>query len=171
MMFDNVRRVHESFPDKRLLFTEGCVDTFKADDVQNWRLGEYYGHSMINDFNDGAVGWTDWNVLLDQQGGPNHVGNFCFAPVHADTNTGELTYTNSYHYIGHFSKFVRPGARRIASSPSRSALLSAAFINADGKVSVVVMNSGETQLTYLLWVAGNAAEVNSLPHSIQTLVF
>ena len=67
---------------------------------------------MINDFNDGAVGWTDWNVLLDEQGGPNHVGNFCFAPVHADTKTGELIYTNSYYYIGHFSKFVRPGARR-----------------------------------------------------------
>ncbi len=82
-----------------------------------------------------------------------------------------MIYTNSYHYIGHFSKFVRPGARRIASSPSRSALLSAAFINLDGKVSVVVMNPGEKQVTYFLWVAGNAAEVASLPHSIQTLVF
>ena len=102
--------------------TEGTVDSFKAEDIRHWRLGEYYGRSMINDFNDGAVGWTDWNVLLDERGGPNHVGNLCFAPVHADTKTGELFYTNSYHYIGHFSKFVRPGARRIASSPSRSAL-------------------------------------------------
>jgi glucosylceramidase len=126
---------------------------------------------MINDFNDGAVGWTDWNVLLDEQGGPNHVGNFCFAPVHADTKTGELTYTNSYYYIGHFSKFVRPGARRIASSPSRSALLSAAFVNPDGKVSVVVMNKTDQKISYNLWLDGNAAEVTSLPHSIQTLVF
>ena len=171
MMFDNVRLVRETFANKPLLFTEGTVDSFKAEDVRSWRLGEYYGHSMINDFNDGAVGWTDWNVLLDQQGGPNHVGNYCFAPVHADTNTGELIYTNSYHYIGHFSKFVRPGARRIASSPSRSALLSAAFVNPDGKVSVVVMNPTETQVSYWLWIAGNAAEVSSLPHSIQTLVF
>jgi glucosylceramidase len=171
MMFDNVRLVHETFPNKPLIFTEGTVDSFKAEDIHNWRLGEYYGRSMINDFNDGAVGWTDWNVLLDEQGGPNHVGNFCFAPVHADTKTGELTYTNSYWYIGHFSKFVRPGARRIASSPSRSALLSTAFINPDGKVSVVVMNKGDQKVTYHLWVAGNAAEVTSLPHSIQTLVF
>jgi glucosylceramidase len=126
---------------------------------------------MINDFNSGAVGWTDWNVLLDETGGPNHVGNFCFAPVHADTKTGELTYTNSYYYIGHFSKFVRPGARRIASSPSRSALLSAAFINPDGKVSVVVMNKTDQKFSYYLWLDGNAAEVSSLPHSIQTLVF
>jgi glucosylceramidase len=170
-MFDNVRLVHETFPDKKLFFTEGCVDSFKAEDLHNWRLGEAYGRSMINDFNDGAVGWTDWNVLLDERGGPNHVGNFCFAPVHADTRTGELIYTNSYHYIGHIAKFARPGARRIAASPSRSALLSTAFVNPDGKVSVVVMNRGEQKVDYFLWIAGNAAAVSSLPHSIQTLVF
>jgi glucosylceramidase len=171
MMFDNVRLVRESFPNKNLLFTEGTVDTFKPEDIHNWRLGEYYGRSMINDFNDGAVGWTDWNVLLDEQGGPNHVGNFCFAPVHADTKTGELIYTNSYHYIGHFSKFVRPGARRIVSSPSRSALLSTAFLNSDGRAAVVVMNPADKDVVYYLWLAGNAAEVKSPPHSIQTLVF
>ena len=171
MMFDNVRLVHENFPAKPLLFTEGCVDTFKAEDIHNWRLGEYYGRSMINDFNDGAVGWTDWNVLLDMQGGPNHVGNYCFAPVHADTATGELIYTNSYHYIGHLSRFARPGARRIASSPSRSALLSTGFVNPDGKVAVVVMNPTGQDLSYFVWVAGQGAEVKSLPHSIQTLVF
>jgi glucosylceramidase len=171
MMFDNVRLVHETFPDKPLIFTEGTVDSFKADDIHNWRLGEYYGRSMINDFNDGAVGWTDWNVLLDEKGGPNHVGNFCFAPVHADTRTGELIYTNSYYYIGHFSKFVRPGARRIASAPSRSGLLSTAFVNPDGKVSVVVMNRSDKEVPYFLWVDGNAAEAKSPPHSIQTLVF
>jgi glucosylceramidase len=171
MMFDNVRLVRETYPNKPLIFTEGTVDSFKAEDIQNWRLGEYYGRSMINDFNDGAVGWTDWNVLLDEKGGPNHVGNFCFAPVHADTRTGELIYTNSYYYIGHFSKFIRPAARRIASSPSRSVLLSTAFINPDGTVSVVVMNKTDQKIAYFLWVDGNAAEVSSLPHSIQTLVF
>jgi glucosylceramidase len=171
MMFDNVRLVRETFPDKKLLFTEGAAESFKAENMHEWRLGEHYGLSMINDFNDGAVGWTDWNVLLDEQGGPNHVGNFCFAPVHADTKTGELIYTNAYYYIGHFSKFVRPNARRIASSPSRSALLSTAFVNPDGKVAVVVMNPTDKQTNYFLWLAGNAAEVSSLPHSIQTLVF
>ena len=170
-MFDNVQLVHESFPNKNLIFTEGCNDSFKAEELTSWRLGEQYGRSMINDFNTGAVGWTDWNVLLDETGGPNHVGNFCFAPVHADTKTGELIYTNSYYYIGHFSKFVRPGARKIAAAPSRSQLLSTAFVNPDGKVSVVVMNKTDQKVPYYLWLDGNAAEVSSLPHSIQTLVF
>jgi glucosylceramidase len=170
-MFDNIRLVHETFPDKHLIFTEGCADSFNAQKLHDWSLGEQYGRSMINDFNGGAVGWTDWNVLLDETGGPNHVRNFCFAPVHADTKTGQLTYTNSYYYIGHFSKFVRPGAKRIASSASRSALLTSAFINPDGKVAVVVMNKTDKQISYFLWLDGSAAPVTILPHSIQTLVF
>jgi len=170
-MFDNVKLVHETFPDKALIFTEGCIDKFDAKRMGEWKFGERYGRSMINDFNNGTVGWTDWNVLLDDLGGPNHVGNFCFAPVHADTKTGDLTYLSSFYYIGHFSKFIRPGAKRIASSPSRSQLLSTAFVNADGKVSVVVMNASEKDASYWLWLAGNAVDVNSPAHSIQTLVF
>jgi glucosylceramidase len=170
-MFDNVRLVREAFPGKHLVFTEGCNDTFDMQKVNDWKLGEHYGDSMINDFNNGTEAWTDWNILLDETGGPNHVNNFCFAPLHADTRTGQLIYTNSFYYIGHFSKFIRPGAKRIASSPSRSSLISTAFINADGKVSVVVMNKGDKEVSYYLWVEGQAAEVKSLPHSIQTLVF
>jgi glucosylceramidase len=170
-MFDNVKLVREAFPDKHLIFTEGCADSFKHERLSDWKLGELYGRSMINDFNSGTVGWTDWNILLDETGGPNHVQNFCFAPVHGDTRTGELIYTNSYYYIGHFSKFIRPGAKRITSSPTRSPLLSTAFVNPDGQVAVVVMNRTEQKLSYFLWLDGQAAEVESLPHSIQTLVF
>jgi len=170
-MFDNVKLVHDSFPNTNLIFTEGCADSFNPQRITDWKLGELYGRSMINDFNTGAVGWTDWNVLLDETGGPNHVKNFCFAPIHADTKTGQLMYTNSYYYIGHFSKFVRPGAKRVASSPSRSQLLSTAFVNRDGKVAVVVMNTSDKKISYYLWLDGNAAEVSILPHSIQTLVF
>jgi glucosylceramidase len=170
-MFDNVKLVHDTFPGKPLIFTEGCVDAFDPQRLGEWKFGERYGRSMINDFNSGTVGWTDWNVLLDERGGPNHVSNFCFAPVHADTRTGELNYLSSYYYIGHFSKFIRTDARRIASSPSRSQLLSTAFLNPDGKVAAIVMNASERSASYWLWVDGNAAEANILPHSIQTLVF
>jgi glucosylceramidase len=170
-VFDNVRRVHESFPDKNLIFTEGCEFPFKLDQLKDWNLGERYGRTMIHDFNNGTVGWTDWNILLDETGGPNHVGNFCFAPVHAITQTGELIYTNSFYYIGHFSKFVRTGAKRISAAPSRSPLQTTAFINKDGKIAVIVMNQTDQKIDYNLWVKGDAAEVTSLPHSIATLVF
>lgn len=170
-LFDNVERVHESFPGKNLLFTEGCNGSFRLDQLKDWKLGERYGRTMIHDFNDGSVGWTDWNILLDETGGPNHVGNFCFAPVHAITSTGELIYTNSYYYIGQFSKFVRPGAKRISTAPSRSPLQTTAFINTDGRIAVIVMNQTDKKIDYNLWIGGQAAPLTSLPHSIATLVF
>ena len=170
-MYDNVKLVHDAFPDKNLLFTEGCKEAFDLTKVSNWQLGEKYGANMIHDFNSGMTGFTDWNILLDETGGPNHVGNFCFAPIHGNTKTGELIYTNEYYYIGHFSKFIQPGAKRIISSASRSQLLTTAFKNPDGSVAVIVMNQGNTKTTYFLWINGKAAEVTALPHSISTLLF
>jgi glucosylceramidase len=170
-MYDNVALVHRLYPDKHILFTEGTPASFDSTAYGRWSLGEAYGRSMIHDFNTGTQGWTDWNILLDERGGPNHVGNFCFAPIHADTRTGTLIYTNSYYYIGHFSKFIRPGARRILASPSRSMLLTTAFVNADGTVAVVVMNPTPRGGAYSLVVGSASAEINSRPHSIQTVVF
>jgi glucosylceramidase len=170
MLFDNVRRVHETFPDKNLMFTEGCIEKFDFSRVNDWALGEKYGQSIIHDLNCGTVGWTDWNILLDEKGGPNHVGNFCFAPIIADTRSGSLIYTNIYYYLGHFSKFIRPGDKRIVSSSNRDALLTTAFRNADGKLVVVVMNATDNKLPYNLCIGNKAAAVTSLPHSISTLV-
>lgn len=170
MQFDNLRMVSKAFPNTNLIFTEGCKEAFSMDSVNNWSLGERYGYSMINDFNNGTVGWTDWNVLLDETGGPNHVGNFCFAPIHADTRTGKLIYTNAYYYIGHFSKFIRPGAKRISASSSRAQLQTTAFQNTDGSIVVVVMNTTNQKIPYHVWMKGRAAETESLPHSISTVI-
>ena len=169
-LFDNVRRVNEAFPKTNLIFTEGCAESYDLKKINDWKWGETYGRSLINDFNNGTVGWTDWNVLLDERGGPNHVGNFCFAPVHADTKTGELTYLNSYYYIGHFSKFIRPGAKRIISSTSRGQLLTTAFKNTDGSIIVVVMNQSNESIPYHMGIGNKAVAYTSQPHSIQTLV-
>lgn len=170
-MFENVRKVYEEHPSKNLIFTEGCVEKFDAKKYQFWANGERYGASMINDFNNGTVGWTDWNILLDQNGGPNHVSNFCFAPIHADTRTGELIYTPSYYYIGHFSKFIREGAKRVRTSVSRSSLLSTSFRNVNGEMVTVVMNQTNKSITYNLIVASEKTVVVIPAHAIQTLVF
>jgi glucosylceramidase len=170
-MFENVGKVHEMYPNKNLLFTEGCVESFKAEKYQLWKNGERYGKSMINDFNNGTVGWTDWNILLDENGGPNHVSNFCFAPIHGDTKTGELIYTPSYYFIGHFSKFIGKDAKRISSVSSRSNLITTSFLNKDGKVVTIVMNESDKKITYNLSIGTSGAEVTILPHAIQTLVY
>ena len=168
--FENVKRVQQAFPNYHLLFSEGCNGPFNTAEMDDWKWGENYGTSMINDFNNGAVGWTDWNVLLDEQGGPNHVRNFCFAPIHGDTKTGALHYMNSYYYIGHFSKFVRPGAQRVVSSSTTDTLLTTAFLNKDGNLAIVVMNATEKDQPFYLWMNNQAAKTDSPAHSIMTLV-
>ena len=170
-MFDNVRKVQEAYPSKKLMFTEGCIESFNPAKYQLWANGERYGEQMINDFNNGTVAWTDWNILLDDKGGPNHVGNFCFAPIHADLKTGDLIYTPSYYYIGHFSKFIRPDAKRISTVVSRSQLLSTTFLNADGKMVTVVMNRSNEKITYNLIIESQKTVVNIPAHAIQTLVY
>jgi glucosylceramidase len=82
-----------------------------------------------------------------------------------------LEYTNSYYYIGHFSKFIKPGAKRINASSNRSGLLTTAFKNTDGSIAVVVMNGSDQKMDYQLYVKGKEAKTTSLPHSITTLVF
>ena len=169
--FENVRRVKEAYPNVNVLLTEACLYPFDFSKISDWQWGETYAKSMINDFNNGAVGWTDWNVLLDETGGPNHLNNFCYAPIHGNTKTGQLYYLNSYYYIGQFSKFIRPGARRISCSSMVDTLMATAFLNSDGKVVVVVLNLSDKEEPFSLWQEGKKARTTSPAHSIMTLVY
>ena len=169
--WDNLRNVKESFPDKNLLFTEGCQEGFDRRYYYRWGNAERYGESMINDFNAGTVGWTDWNILLNENGGPNHVQNFCFAPIHADIRTGQLIYTPIYYYIGHFSRFIDLQAKRISTSTSHTKLLATSFCNPNGEIVSIVMNKTDKAIKYNYIVSDMAMTVTIVPHAIQTLVF
>lgn len=169
--YDNLQNINDSFPSKKILFTEGCQEKFDNTAYERWSNAERYGNSMINDFNNGTVGWTDWNILLDQNGGPNHVQNFCFAPIHADLRTNELIYTPTYYYLGHFSKFIKVKAQRISTTTSISFLESTSFKNPDGSIVTVVMNKTDDPLTYKL-VVGAQEIIYTIPaHAMQTLIY
>ena len=170
-MYKNVAKVNEAFPDKKLIFTEGCNEKYDLERIINEdpTLAERYGKAMINDFNNGTVAWTDWNILLNETGGPNHVGNLCFAPVHGDTQTGKLMFTNSYYYIGHFSKFIRPGAKRISTGTTANKLMATSFINTDGSIIIIALNDSDKALDYLLTINNKTAKLKMPAHAIQTI--
>ena len=169
--YDNLSNIKTSFPTKNLLFTEGCQEKFSDEHYFRWSNAERYGNSMINDFNSGTVGWTDWNILLDETGGPNHVQNLCFAPIHADTRTNELIYTPSYYYIGHFSKFIKPNATRVSTTTSRSTLESTSFINENKQMVTVVMNKTNAPITYKLLVDDSEVSLTIPAHAMQSLLY
>lgn len=169
--FENVKLVQEAFPDKKVLFTEGCVFPFDYAKLNEWKWGERYGESIIRDLNNSAVGWVDWNILLDETGGPNHVANYCYAPVIGNTKTGEVIYMNSFYYLGHFSKFIRPGAKRIVCSSNNDELLATAALNADGTIAVIVMNQTDKDIDFKIWIENKGITTHAPKHSIATLIF
>jgi len=166
--FDHVQQVHDAWPDKHLLFTEGCQEG--GPHLGSWDLGERYARSMINDLNRWTEGWMDWNLVLDVQGGPNHVGNFCSAPIIVDTAGDALLRQSSYYYMGHFARFIRPGARRIVCAASLQELETTAFVNTDGSIAIVALNRGAKPLPFVLSVNGGRWLAQLPARSIATYV-
>nr|WP_246944963.1 glycoside hydrolase family 30 protein [Bacillus pinisoli] len=166
--FENLSKIHHDFPDKHLLFTEGCIEGGVK--LGAWHTGERYARNMIGDFNNWLEGWIDWNIVLNEQGGPNHVGNYCDAPIIVDTKTGEIHYNSSYYYIGHFSKYVKPGAVRIKHELNTDSIQTVAFQNADGTVVVVLMNATDTTEKVNVSIGDELREVELPLHSISTLI-
>jgi glucosylceramidase len=167
-------RAHAAFPSKPTLFTEGCNDRHEEKsgqfDLGKWEHAERYAHSMVNDFRNWVCGWIDWNIVLDQTGGPNHVGNFCDAPVIVDTKTQEVRYTPAFYYIGQFSRFVHPGARRIDSRGGPEGIESVAFSNPGGGLAVVVLNRSDSPADFRIRAGGTPVACRIPAHSIQTYV-
>lgn len=169
-LYDNVQLTKAAFPDLNLIFTEGCLAFFDKDKLYDVSRGEHYATNILNDLRSGVMGWTDWNILLDMTGGPNHLNNYCFAPVHADVETGELHYTYAYWYIGHFSKFIKPGAVRVAASSNRSQLETVAYLNPDNTLVVVVLNRTGKDIKYGMWMDGYNSPAIIKAHTIETWV-
>ncbi len=166
--FENLDRLHHAFPHKHLLFTEGCWEGGVK--PGRWDRGERYAHHIIGDLNHWTEGWLDWNLVLDHRGGPNHVGNWCDAPIIVDTERRTWTRQSSYWYIGHFSRYILPGARRLLSTQAGNGLESVAARNPDGGLVVVVCNPGDTPLSAALRFDGAWAELTVPAHAIQTLM-
>jgi len=167
--FDNPQLVHDAFPDKHLVFTEGCQEG--GPHTGEWLMGERYARSVINDLNHWTEGWTDWNLLLDAAGGPNHVNNFCYAPILADTATGKILYQSSYYFLGHFARFIKPGAQRILAAKGLDDLEVTAAKNPDGTIAVVIMNRTENPISFNL-KHGSAGVPLRIPHrSIMTITY
>lgn len=175
--FENLTALHNLFPQKHLLFTEGCVEltTTSENAVYNGYLGSYsncerYGRNIIGDFNNWSRGWIDWNLVLNEEGGPNHVYNYCEAPIMYDRRSQKLIYNNSYYTIGHFSRYLEVGAKRLEISVTKADVHAVAFRNPNGDIVVVAQNEGWIAEMALV-IDGKGLNINLPDHSITTFVF
>ncbi|WP_270182698.1 glycoside hydrolase family 30 protein [Alkalihalobacillus sp. CinArs1] len=166
--FENLSKVHHAFPNKHLIFTEGCIEG--GVQLGAWHTGERYARNIMGDINNYLEAWIDWNIVLNEEGGPNHVGNYCDAPVIVDTKKDEVHYNSSFYYIGHFSKYVKPGAVRIDHTKSSNLIQSSTFRNPSGEIVVVMMNQGDESVAVNIDLNSEKFSVEMPRHSISTFL-
>jgi glucosylceramidase len=194
---DALNAVHERYPDKALLHTEGTIDA----DVPAWRDDDWYwrreatdwgydwapeedkplhpkyapafryARDIIGGLNSWLVGWIDWNMVLDTRGGPNHAENWCIAPVIARPETDEVYYTPLYYVLAQFSRYIRPGAVRIGMTESLpEGLMATAFKNPDDRIVVALLNQSDSEVDYAVDLDGRQVATSIAPRAVQTLV-
>lgn len=138
--------VHNAHPDKGLYFTEisgGRWATNFSDNLM-WNMENIF----IGTMNNWSKNVLFWNLTLDQNDGPTNNGcSNCRGVVTLNDATGEVTKNEEYYALAHFTKFVRPGAYRIAvPAEETTQLFHVAFVNRDGSKVFVAANNNPTSL-------------------------
>ncbi len=128
-----------------------------------------YARDLVGGLGHWLSGWVDWNLVLDRRGGPNHVGNFCLAPILVDDE--DVYVTPLFHILAQVSRYTRPGATVVeASVDGASGLWAAALQGPEGGRAVHVFNESHTEMEVDLGWDGQAMRVESPPASLLTVV-
>ncbi|MGB5439493.1 MAG: glycoside hydrolase family 30 beta sandwich domain-containing protein [Gammaproteobacteria bacterium] len=133
-----------------------------------------YARNIIVSLNHWLSGWIDWNIVLDQDGGPNHVGNFCGAPIMIDVATRKVYYTPVYYVLAQFSRTIRPGDKAVQAYKyldglEDDALHASATINSDSLLSVQLLNTTKKPVSYMLQIGKQYAQVDIDANALQTV--
>ncbi|CAF2091942.1 unnamed protein product [Rotaria magnacalcarata] len=161
---------------------EGYMKINKGPRLGMWKRGIHYALSIIGDLLVGASGWTDWNIVLDLEGGPNHSQNFVDSPIIANTTSGTVFYKNPMYYaMGHFSKFISRDSIRIGMEVLKEEKLFAlvvplkivSFLTPENQLVIVVLNHDPTHVQSVQILDPNQGylSLTLLPESIQTIVY
>jgi glucosylceramidase len=193
---EELQYAHNLAPDKYLIETEGCIDAevpVWQDDDWYWRKeatdwgwdwapeedkhlhpkyspAYRYARDIIGCMNNWVDGWVDWNMVLDKQGGPNWFKNWCIAPVIVDPEADEVYFTPLFYVMSHFSKFVRPGAKRIAHEHSDKELQITAAQNPDGSIVLIVFNPTEKQKSFDIKINDLNKTISISAQALQSII-
>ncbi len=174
--FGDIKNVYHKYPDKLSVASEGCtvLQGIGIKDELEVRQAEKYAKDVIECFSNGTNCYCDWNIILDENNGPHH--NRDGRPISADalvyyvSEENKLLYRLAYYYLGHFSKFVRPGAKVIGSSSFTENIETLAFKNTDGSIACILLNRKDTAGRVVLRLDNHICKLDVAPHSIITAV-
>lgn len=165
--FEAIRILKEQYPWMKVLTSEACIEYSKFSGVATLKNAQKYAHDIIGNINEGMNSFFDWNILLNEEGGPNHVGNNCEAPFMFDREKKELRQMESAEYLWHFSHFIEPGAKRIGVSKYCQDIEVTAF-KKDGKVTVILFNQTDRDILVLVRMNHQSVPVDLQAQSIMS---
>lgn len=165
--FEALRMIKERFPDKKLLLSEACIEFSKYSAEDNLVNAQKYAHDIIGNLNEGMNTFLDWNLVLDEFGGPNHVKNFCDAPYLFHIGEKKLVERELQSYIKHFSHFLEAGAVRIGFSRYTTDLEVTAF-RTEQRVVVILLNQTNKTIPVHIRIHNMCAKVDIQPQSVST---
>lgn len=164
--FEALELARRQFPDKRLISSESCLELYRVDRSQVIESAQRMARELIEDLNHGITAFYDWNILLDEQGGPNYVGNYCLAPFLYNTKTGWLESQLLQQYFEHITGSILPGSVRIAYTKYAGIIHVTAWKRPDGKLAIVVLNTSNDPAPVSLRMEGKTASFMLYPKSI-----
>ncbi|WPU98926.1 glycoside hydrolase family 30 beta sandwich domain-containing protein [Mucilaginibacter sp. cycad4] len=136
--------VHNAYPNKNVYFTEqwvGAPSNFGGD--LSWHVNTL----IIGATRNWSRNVLEWNLAADPNNNPHTPGG-CSTCLGGITVSGtSITRNVGYYIIGHASRFVRPGAVRIASNLSGS-IQNVAFKNSDGSKVLIALNNGSSSTSF-----------------------
>lgn len=169
---------HKKFPDYFLLNTEACTGWTGPPSVRGVHLGEWsrgsdYSHSIIENLSHWSAGWVDWNLALNLEGGPNWVKNFVDSPIIVDAENQVFYKQPMFYHLGHFSKFVPPGSKRIEVTSSKDTSLEfIGFVTPESNTVMVVLNREARNITISIFDKETRRITDTIPeYSIQTYIW
>lgn len=157
--FEAMDLVRKHYPDVKMIMSESCLEYRLFDEKNIENVTNKLCHEIIGDLNHGMCAFYDWNLLLDEKGGPNHVKNYCHAPFLYDTKAGELIPQKTQRQFYHFSHNIIPGSVRIASTKYTEQIDAVAYQTPGHKIVVILLNKGKNMLPVNFRIQGKAAEI------------
>ena len=168
--FEALDLCRQRFPDKKLILSESCIEFSKFDADDHFGAASLFAHEMLGDLNHGICFFGDWNLLLDEEGGPNYVGNYCLAPFLFDTKKKQLLPQLLQQYMEHFSRTLVPGSVRIGMSRYAEGVEVTAWKRPDGSLALVLLNKGEQEAPVVVRLNDQEAALLLMPRSISSAV-
>ena len=178
---DELDELRKAWPNKGMIHSESSIDIDAKDPIgQYWREStdyagtfvpfDTYAYDIITDLNHGAQGYVEWCIILSNQGQPNPYDNFNSAPVLINPVTDEVIYTPLYYLLSHFSKFIRPNARRIElKGQKKDGVIYTAAKNTDGSIALVVFNSNAEVYELSISLEDKNYTLQIAPRAMQTV--